>query len=54
MNISGNEAIFVCFDCLQKARSVIFEDHQDFFCEFKKILIQYYRPKVLKATSDFS
>ena len=25
INISGKEVIFVCFDCLEKARSVMFE-----------------------------
>ena len=36
INISGKEFIFVCFDCLEKARSVMFEGHQDFLVSLRR------------------
>ena len=40
----NNEAIFTCKDCLQTLKSYMKDTNSMFFCEIRKMLIQYFVP----------
>ena len=40
----NNEAIFTCRDCLQTLKTYLKDTNSMFFCEIRKMLIQYFVP----------